>query len=215
MAEIETKDQKQLIVEAYIDFVLEHDKIPSSPYLLCKKIEISEEDFYTHFSSIQQINKEIWGNFFTETKTRITAEEVYEGYSIREKILAFYFTLIEVMKVKRSYARLSYKQKHKLEIKPHFLHQFREGFMEWAEDLILEGRESQEIAERLPLITEQYPKVFWLQCLSILDFWTKDFSDGFEKTDVFIEKSVNLSMDLVNENLIDSVFDFGKFMFQK
>lgn len=215
MAEIESKDQKQIIVEAYIDFVLEHDKIPSSPYLLCKKIGMSEEDFYTHFSSVQQINKEIWGAFFTETKNRITAEEVYEDYSIREKVLAFYFTLIEVMKAQRSYAQLSYKQKKKLETKPHFLHIFHEGFREWVGDLILEGRESQEIAERISFITDQYPKAFWLQCLSIMEFWTRDFSDGFEKTDAFIEKSVNLSMDLINENLIDSVFDFGKFMFQK
>jgi hypothetical protein len=48
----------------------------------------------------------------------------------------------------------------------------------------------------------------------LLNFWIKDTSKGFEATDAAIEKSVTLGFKLMGENMLDQVFDFGKFMFQ-
>jgi hypothetical protein len=48
-----------------------------------------------------------------------------------------------------------------------------------------------------------------------LKFWLDDTSASFEKTDIFIEKSVNTSFDILNIAPIKSVIDFGKFIFKE
>jgi hypothetical protein len=46
-------------------------------------------------------------------------------------------------------------------------------------------------------------------------YWLKDTSPDFEKTDLFIEKSLKLSFDIVDSSVAESFIDFGKFMFSK
>jgi hypothetical protein len=48
-----------------------------------------------------------------------------------------------------------------------------------------------------------------------LKFWIDDTSLSFEKTDIFIEKSVNTSFDLMDIAPLKSLIDFGKFMWQE
>lgn len=48
-----------------------------------------------------------------------------------------------------------------------------------------------------------------------LKFWMDDSSASFEKTDIFIEKSVKLSSELMNTAPLESLIDFGKFLFKE
>jgi hypothetical protein len=43
----------------------------------------------------------------------------------------------------------------------------------------------------------------------------KDQSPGFEKTDIYIEKNVKASFDVVYSVPFDSLFDFGKFLWKE
>ena len=51
--------------------------------------------------------------------------------------------------------------------------------------------------------------------LFTLKFWLDDDSAGLEKTDLFIEKSVKLSFDLMQIKPLESLVDFGKFIFKE
>jgi hypothetical protein len=55
----------------------------------------------------------------------------------------------------------------------------------------------------------------WFQFLFTLKFWIEDTSLSFEKTDIFIEKSVNTSFDIMDIAPLKSLIDFGKFMWQE
>ena len=55
----------------------------------------------------------------------------------------------------------------------------------------------------------------WVQLLLTLKFWMDDTSPAFEKTDIFIEKSVNTSFDVLNVVPLKSIIDFGKFIFKE
>ena len=55
----------------------------------------------------------------------------------------------------------------------------------------------------------------WMQMIMILKFWINDTSPSFEKTDIFIEKSVNTSFDVLNVTPLKSIIDFGKFLFKE
>ena len=54
----------------------------------------------------------------------------------------------------------------------------------------------------------------WLQLSLTMKYWLKDTSPSFEKTDVFIEKSVNTSFDILNTKPIKSIIDLGKFLYK-
>ena len=51
--------------------------------------------------------------------------------------------------------------------------------------------------------------------LVTLKFWLDDDSADFEKTDLFIEKSIAATFELANTKPLKSVVDFGKFLFKE
>lgn len=204
-------DQK--IKEAYMNYVLENGARPASIFKFVKELKVKEELFYDHFNSFDNIEKEIWSDLFTSTIEAITSEEVYNEYSSREKLLAFFYTWIENLKSNRSYILQSVPQKMKPEITPSYLEHVRHSFKDWIADLLLEAKETDEVTTR-PIISDRYDDAIWLQFLFILGFWLKDDSKAFEKTDAAIEKSVNLAFDLMGRGPLDAMVDFGKFLFQ-
>jgi hypothetical protein len=77
--------------------------------------------------------------------------------------------------------------------------------------LVRQGCESGEIAERGRL-AGLYPSALYLLLRSVLDFHVKDTSARFERSDAFVEKSVNLAFDLMRTQAIDSAFDLLRFL---
>ena len=49
----------------------------------------------------------------------------------------------------------------------------------------------------------------------ILKYWKDDGSAGFEKTDMVIEKSVRAVFDVFETTPLESVVDFGKFLWKE
>ena len=58
-------------------------------------------------------------------------------------------------------------------------------------------------------------ETYWIQLMLTLKFWLDDTSTSFEKTDIFIEKSINASFDLINISPLKSVIDLGKFLIKE
>ena len=55
----------------------------------------------------------------------------------------------------------------------------------------------------------------WMQLLITINFWINDLSPSFEKTDVFIEKSINTGFYLIDVKPLKSIMDLGKFIFHE
>lgn len=202
------------IKEKYIEFVLENGTQPPSIFAFCKKLKIKEKDFYEHFSSFIMLENAIWLSFFEKTISIIENDAAYPEYSVREKVLAFYYTLIEVLKENRSYVLKNFEHlPQPIWKNMQAFTELRIAYQQWIQRLMMEGSENKEVENR-PYINQHYPKVFWGQMLYLIDFWVKDTSKGFEKTDTAIEKIVNTSFDLLGKSPLDSMLDLGKFLFQ-
>ena len=217
------------IRKAYTEYVLEHGKQPTSVFQFVKKLKIPEAEFYTHYASFDAIEADIWLTFFEEAKHTVETDETYQAYSVREKLLAFYYTWIELLKAQRSFAvysmgRLRAETAERPAFRPatgraavvpnsQVLRPFKEAFDNFARDLLAEGRESREVEPR-PFLTDRYPKALWAETLYILDFWVRDVSKNFERTDTIIEKAVNTTFDLIGRSPLDSLFDLAKFIYQ-
>lgn len=201
------------IKEAYISYVLEHGHAPASIFKFIKELKLKEEDFYDHFNSFEKIEKQIWLDLLNGTIEAIKADEVYDEYSVREKMLAFFYTFIEQLKGNRSYILQTVPSKMKPEVTPYYLADAKKAFKSWVSEIIMEGEETEEILSR-PVIGKRYDEALWLQFIFLIGFWLKDDSKGFEKTDAAVEKSVNLAFDLMGRGPLDAMLDFGKFLFQ-
>ena len=128
-------------------------------------------------------------------------------------MLAFYYTLLEELKSHRSFVLLQLSSHNRLELVPEYLKTFRTTFEAFIESILNEGKGNGEVATR-PYLDRRYPQLFWLHMGFILMFWKDDDSAAFEKTDAAVEKSVNLAFDLIGKGAVDSVIDFGKFLYQ-
>ena len=221
------------IRKAYTEYVLENGKQPTSVFQFAKKLKLAEAEFYNYYASFDAIEADVWLTFFLEAKNTVEADGTYQTYSVREKLLAFYYTWIELLKAQRSFAVYSYGRLRGMNAgdvtpiispiaraglrsrgaSPQVLMPFKDAFNDFARDLLAEGRESREVEPR-PFLTDRYPAALWTQALFVLDFWVKDVSKGFEKTDTAIEKAVNTTFDLIGRSPLDTLFDFAKFAYQ-
>lgn len=208
------KDYKKLILDGFVEHVLEHGSAPKSVFKFAKDFKMKEEEFYTYFTSFESIKSAIWVSIFDSTLEQIESQEVFKEYSVREKFLSFLFTWIEELKKNRSYLLSLYQDKtQSMKSLPIDAKEFKEKFKDFAGEIILEGKETQEIANR-PIISDRYDEALWLQTAFIFRYWLDDRSPRFEKTDAAIEKSVNLSFDLMGKSALDSFLDFAKFLYQ-
>jgi hypothetical protein len=207
-------NNRENIIQAYIQHILEHGKEPVSVYKFAQSINMKEDEFYDHFTSFNSIKTAVWEKIIIDTLNHMQSQEVYQEYSAKEKLLAFYFTLIEELKKYRSYLlalyenHMGFKKQVPLELK-----EFKKRFKEYCAEVVLEGKETEEIADR-SFISDRYEDALWLETMFILQFWLKDTSPAFEKTDVAIEKSVNLAFDLMGKSALDSFLDLAKFLYQ-
>jgi hypothetical protein len=183
-------------------------------YTFCQQLEVAERTFYDSYSSFDALEKDIWVSFFQDTLEQLKEDEIYRNYSSREKLLTFYFLWVQQLRENRSYI-LQQKDKYLVPgLHLDKLESFRIAFYDYIRDLIKEGYQTGEIKER-KYISDQYVHGFWLQALFVLRYWTNDDSERFEMTDAAIEKAVNLSFQLISSNTLDSILDFGKFMFAR
>ncbi|HEY9006397.1 TetR family transcriptional regulator C-terminal domain-containing protein [Ohtaekwangia sp.] len=209
----ESKASDEKIKSAYINYLLTEGKQPASVFKFCLDNGMKEDDFYVHFGSFETLERTIWKGFIDTTISRLEADASFNEFSSREKVLAFYFTLLEELRANRSYVLLQLGNVKRMEITPGYLKGFKESFEKFFENILNQGKSKGEVATR-PYLDKRYPQLFWLHLGFILIFWKEDDSAGFEKTDAAIEKSVNLAFDLIGKGAVDAAIDFGKFLYQ-
>ncbi len=206
-------DTSAQIQKGYIDYVLTNNEQPKSVYSFVKKLKITEADFYTLYASFNSVEKMIWADLTLTTITEIKKQEVWEQYSSREKVLAFFYSHIELLKGQRSFVNYTLKSHGNKLSTPIVLSGVKTVFENFAEETINEGLESGELADR-KFFSKRYKDALWLQYAFILKFWLADDSNGFEKTDEAIEKGIQVTFDLFQRSPIDNLFEYGKFLSQ-
>ena len=129
-------------------------------------------------------------------------------------MLSFYFTFFENLTANRSYVVYALNEScNKLEnLKK--LKGLRSEFLDYIDELDIEVLQIKN--KQLEQIKDSVvQETYWIQLMLTLKFWRDDTSTSFEKTDIFIEKSINASFDLINISPLKSVIDLGKFLIKE
>ena len=202
------------IVSAYTDYCLTHGKKPNSVYEFAKQNTMEESDFYQFFASFEFLEKQYFVSMFAYTLELLEKNETYHSYQSADKLSAFYFTFFEMATANRSFVIHLLKEDKNPMKNLGKLTKLREVYLEYALT-ILEKPIKIEQETVVKIQDKVLQEASWLQFLSIFNFWMNDESSNFEKTDVFIEKSVKASFDLSYNIPTQSIIDFGKFMWKE
>ncbi|MBT33327.1 MAG: hypothetical protein CMO01_27000 [Thalassobius sp.] len=189
---------------------------PASVKAFMEEIGEEEQEFFKYYKSFSELDKDLWKDVVVSTLERVKSEAVFQDYAVREKMLSFLFTLIEVLKDYHAFVTYQFKNKknERFGLTPTFLDDFKHEFMLFANEMVNEGLDTTEIVNR-PFISEKYAESLWVEVLFIISFWNRDKSENKEQTDAAIEKSSNFAFDLLGQTPLDSAFDLVKFLIQK
>lgn len=205
---------KDFIISKYMDYVLTHNEDPKSVYLFTKENDFDEQTFYTYFTSFDSIQSSIFEAFHQNTISLLEKSEDFSTYNAQNKLLSYYYTLFEILTANRSYVVHVLKDKKDVLKKIKALKSFKEHFKVFIKSLEIPTLDFKQ--ERIEKIQNRaIEESAWMQFIFTLKFWLEDTSTSFEKTDVFIEKSVNTSFDLMNIEPVKSVIDLGKFLYKE
>lgn len=202
------------IVSLYMNDVLENNHNTKNGYVFCKNNAIEEADFYSFFGSLDAVKQSIWTKFFENAVATVEKDVNYATYPNKNKLLALYFTLFEILTLNRSYVIYSLMENKEGMKNLKDFKAFRRHFKDFIKDMMSES--TTENQQSLSKITQPvFAEGAWIQFLFILKFWLDDTSKSFEKTDIIIEKSVNTVVDLLDTKPLENLFDLGKFLWKE
>lgn len=210
----EKKITENDLITWFMDYVLENDRQPSTVYSFAKNYHFEEASFYKYFGSFQAVEKAIFEAFFKQATDLLEKNKDYEKFDAKNKLLSFYYTFFEILTANRSYVLRALESDNKQLKSVRALSKLKRVFSAYIEGLHIEPIGFKE--DRLEKIQNRGIKeTAWFQLLVTIKFWLDDTSASFEKTDIFIEKSVNASFDLIDTTRLKSLVDFGKFFFKE
>jgi hypothetical protein len=205
---------KNDIISFYMDYVLEHNHQPKTVYAFAKVNNFEEQMFYDHFGSFEVVEKHVFTAFFHNTIAVLEKSEDYQTYDPRNKLLSFYFTFFENLTANRSYVIYALEHDKNSMKNMALLKELKQVFTKYIEHLGIDLIDVKQ--EQIDRVQQRGLKeTAWFQLLLTMKFWIDDMSPAFEKTDIYIEKSVNTSFDVLNVAPVRSLINFGKFIFKE
>ena len=208
------KVTKQDIYSFYMDYYLENGEAPKTVYQLSKLYNFDETKFYEFFGNLSAVEKSIFESFFDQTLGLLEESEEYASFNGRNKLLTFFYTFFEILTANRSFV-LSILERDKNS--PRFVKKIaplKPKYFEFIETLEIEKLDLKN-AKFDKIMGRSLDESLWIQMILCFKFWMDDDSAGLEKTDIFIEKSINTGFDLLNIQPLKSVIDLGKFLYHE
>jgi len=201
---------RQIVLDGYIDHLQQSGRPYVSAHALCHDLKINEKEFYNEFPSISAVEKAFWRQWIDHIISAVTGGEEWEAFSAKEQYLAFLFAFAGHALERRSLLEQRFA-KLTLLCSPEALEGLKHSFKDFAAGIIARGMEQGDIAHRGPL-GDFYPEVLYIHWRSVLGYYLKDESSGFERTDAFIEKTVELAFNLLRSQALDSAADLFRFL---
>ncbi len=210
---------QEKILDLYSKYVLRNNKKPLNVFTFCDDNDIAESEFYAFYANFEQLEADYLKYFMDQSMLLIMKEDNYDHEHAKTKLLSFYYTFFEQLTLNRSLViYLIGKDKNNLEnVKK--LWSLKKEFQRFIKSLNISEPLMDNVNERMEKM-ERYKnkgieELYWGHFMATLKFWMDDTSPNFEKTDIFIEKSVDTSFELFEIKPLKKLIDLGKFLFNE
>lgn len=210
---------RENILEMYSKYILRNNKQPLNVFTFSDDHGMTETDFYAYYANFDQLEADYMKFFLQQSISLIVEEENYIESQSKHKLLSFYYTFFEQLNLNRSLViYLVASDKNNLQnLKK--LWSLKKEFQLFIKSLELTEPLLENTTERMQKFEDVKNKgieeLYWGHFLTTLKFWIDDTSPGFEKTDIFIEKSVDTSFELLDTKPLRKLVDLGKFLFNE
>ena len=202
------------IITFYMDFVVEHQSKPDSVEDFAQIHQFDDVVFYDYFTSFKDLEKAIYNLLFENSLITLIESQEYHSFSKKDKLLSMYYTFFENLSLNQEFVKLNLKGFENQLKALSIFSRFKRSFTSFIDELNLETFNLN--VETIETIQKKTIKESaWVQLLFTMKFWLDDTSEGFEKTDIFIEKSINTSMELLETKSLHNIIDLAKFLYQE
>ncbi len=211
------KLSQERLLELYSEFVLRNNRPPVNVYVFCEEHGFAENEFYHYYAGFEELEADYLRFFLERSVALITADETYAIAQPKVKLLSFYYTFIEQLTLNRSLV-LYLLGGRGLELSGvRKLWSLRRDFIQFTKTLHHEPMVNSEnnASMRRPRQMKNGAKdeLYWNHFVSVIKFWQSDKSRNFEKTDIYIEKSVDTAYEVLNQTPVKKIVDLAKFIF--
>ena len=203
------------ILSDYGNYLLTHGERSKNIFVFAQENHFDEKEFYQFFSSFEHLEKEILKHFFQKSLELSLEIEGYEDMSAKERLLNLYFIFFENLTMNRSLVLMILGKKNLSTLQK--LHELKSEHQKFIKTLDFNDLEILEKAkDSIKNFNEKSrEEALWLHFLSIIEFWQKDESPSFEKTDLFIEKTIDTGFEFLNNEPLKKIIDLGKFLWKE
>lgn len=202
------------LIDIYMDEVVQLQGKPADIATFANTHNFEEDDFYAHFESFAAIEQAIFKILFDTSVATLAESPDFVSFSKKDKLLSLFYTFFENLTLNRDFVLItvgSYgNQLMALSLFSDMKISFT-GFMGMLNfETISLNIETVENLQKTS-ITEGA----WIQLLLTIKFWMTDDSVELQNTDIFIEKSINTSLELLNTQSFQNILDLGKFLYNE
>lgn len=185
---------------------------PESVETLAASHDFEVDEFYKHYENFEQLDRTIF-RILMETSIATLAESAdFVSFGKKDKLLSLYYTLFENLNLNRDFVLITINS-YGISIDTISLFSdLKERFVDFMDSLQLETL-SLNIDTLETIQKKSINEGAWVQLLLTIKFWMTDDSNECEKTDIFIEKSINTGVELLNTKSLNNIIDLGKFLY--
>jgi hypothetical protein len=202
------------IMTFYMDYVVEQQIKPVSVEEFSQIHQFNDTIFYEYFTSFKDLEKSIYKLLFENSLVILKQSQEYHSFSKKDKLLSMYYTFFENLALNQEFVKLNLKGFENQLKALSIFSRFKKSFTGFIDELDLETLNlSVESIETIQKKTIK--ESAWVQLLFTMKFWLDDTSEDFEKTDIFIEKSINTSMELLDTKSLHNIIDLAKFLYKE
>jgi hypothetical protein len=198
----------------YMDYVTAKLCRPGSISDFASENNFEAPLFYKQFDSFKELEQEIFKTLFETSLVTLEESDEFVLFGKKDKLLSLYFTFFENLSLNKEFIQFVLKD-YGLSLETlSVLAPVREHYGNFIDMLELQELNINFGAIE-PLQKVTIRESSWIQFLFTLKFWLDDTSPDFEKTDVFIEKSLNTSLELIDTKALNNIIDLGKFLYKE
>lgn len=203
------------IFELYGDYLLEHGERPKNVYSFAKQNGFEEGKFYEFFSGFEQLESQILEKLFARSSELAKDIENYAQMPVKEKLLNVYFIFFENLTLNRSLVLMLLKAERPYNLKA--LQTLKKTHKQFVHTLGISNWEMiDKASENIKNFTNKsQEELLWAHLMSCIEFWKKDTSPSFEKTDLYLEKTIDTGFEFIDNGPLKKVLDLGKFLWKE
>ena len=209
------KYTKEGLLDVFVSYV-EEEGFGFSLDSFCTDNKITIHQFKDLLGSVEDAEKEVWRALMVAALATVRADPNFQEFSPKDKLLSIYFTFFENCALNEGFCKESMHFHGKINMLP-VLKKLKVPFIDFVKEAFPGAQfPASQYTEKVNEFGGQIQSEgIYAQLLFLLDFWSRDSSVEYEKTDIAIEKAVKALTELIDITPVKSLLDFGKFIWQE